>query len=202
MHATAWRKDHDGRGTARVTAVAATAACGGFLFGFDTSTMNSAINGIAPSLALSSVQVGFVTAISLIGAAIGAWFAGGLAARFGREKVMVAAGALIAAGSVAAAFAGHVWLLGAVRVLTGLGIGAASAVVPAYISPAGQRLRLRPIPDNSLQNPAPAARVRIGLGPRRFACSEDSSPSRQRRHNRKGTPRARGVRSIMCLQLL
>lgn len=47
---------------------------------------------------------------------------------------MVGAGALIASGSVLAAFADHVWFLGAVRVLTGLGIGAASAVVPAYVS--------------------------------------------------------------------
>ncbi|UUO01943.1 sugar porter family MFS transporter [Mycolicibacterium novocastrense] len=122
------------QGTGKATLLAAAAACGGFLFGFDTSTMNSAINGIAPSLALSSGQVGFITAIALIGAAVGAWFAGGISARFGRDRVMVRAGALIAAGSVLAALADDVWVLGAVRILAGLGIGAASAVVPAYVS--------------------------------------------------------------------
>ncbi|MGE2689022.1 MFS transporter [Mycolicibacterium pulveris] len=106
----------------------------GFLFGFDTSTMNSAINGIAPSLSLTPSQVGFVTAVALLGAAVGAWFAGGVSARFGRDKVMIGAGVLIASGSVLAAFANHVWVLGPVRVLTGVGIGAVSAVVPAYVS--------------------------------------------------------------------
>ena len=60
-------------GTKRyVTLAALGAAMGGFLFGFDTSTMNSAIAGMRVSLDLDSGTIGFVTAISLIGAAIGA----------------------------------------------------------------------------------------------------------------------------------
>ncbi len=117
-----------------VTLVAAGAAVGGFLFGFDTSTMNSAINGIAPDLGLGTGRVGFVAAIVLIGCAVGAAFAGRVSARIGRTWVMTGAGILLAVGSVASALSDHEALLGLFRFVSGLGIGAASAVVPAYVS--------------------------------------------------------------------
>ena len=117
-----------------VTLVAVGAAIGGFLFGGDTSTLNGAIPGIRSTLELTSAQVGFVAAIALLGCAAGAWFAGPLAARMGRTPVMGIAAALIAAGSIGAAFSGTVVVLGVSRVLVGLGIGAASAVVPSYIT--------------------------------------------------------------------
>jgi SP family sugar:H+ symporter-like MFS transporter len=120
--------------TSYVTTVAAGAALGGFLFGFDTSTMNAAINGIRPTLELSSGEVGFIAAISLVGAATGAWFAGPVSARFGRNRVMFIAGSLITFGAIGVALTGHVVLLGLFRLMVGLGIGSASAVVPSYIS--------------------------------------------------------------------
>ncbi|HWR36246.1 MAG TPA: sugar porter family MFS transporter [Clostridia bacterium] len=131
--------------TRYVTMVASGAALGGFLFGFDTSTMNAAITGIRSTLELSSAQVGLVAAISLIGAAIGAWFAGPVAARFGRNRVMFIAGALITLGALAFSLTSQMVLLGLFRLMVGLGIGSASAVVPAYIveiSPPAIRGRL------------------------------------------------------------
>ena len=62
--------------TRYATVLAAGAAVGGFLFGFDTSTMNAAIIGIRTTLELSAANVGFIAAIALIGAAIGAWSCG------------------------------------------------------------------------------------------------------------------------------
>ncbi|MGC4795689.1 MFS transporter [Micromonospora saelicesensis] len=88
------------------------AALGGFLFGFDTSTINAAINGIRPDLEIGPGVTGFVTAMSLIGAAIGVWFAGPLSNRARRAPVMPLAGLVITAGSVIAAFSGAVSLLG------------------------------------------------------------------------------------------
>lgn len=120
--------------TRYVTGLAIGAAVGGFLFGFDTSTMNSAIVGINSTLQLSAAAMGFVAAIALIGCAVGAWFAGPVAAKRGRNRVMLIAGLLITAGSFGSAFAPGTIILGAVRFLTGLGIGAASAVVPGYIA--------------------------------------------------------------------
>lgn len=116
------------------TLVAVAAAIGGFLFGADTSTLNAAIPGVTPSLSLSPGQVGLVASIALLGCAAGAWFAGPLAARIGRTRVMGIAAALIAAGSLGGSFSGAVLAMAASRVLVGLGIGAASAVVPSYIS--------------------------------------------------------------------
>lgn len=120
--------------TRYVTTVAAAAALGGLLFGFDTSTLNAAINGIRPTFDLSTGEVGFIAAIALLGAAIGAWFAGPVSGRLGRNRVMFLAGSCISVGTIAAALTGNVILLGLFRLITGLGIGAASAVVPPYIS--------------------------------------------------------------------
>jgi len=120
--------------TRYATVLAAGAAVGGFLFGFDTSTMNAAIVGIRASLGLNAAALGFVAAIALIGCAVGAWASGSVAARWGRNRVMLLAGAIIVLGSVAVALSSRSMLLGAFRFATGVGIGAASAVVPGYIA--------------------------------------------------------------------
>lgn len=127
-------KSESRRKTAFVSLLALGAVVGGFLFGFDMSTMNSAINGIRPSFELTSFQTGLVTSIALLGAAAGAWFAGDVSGRIGRTKVMGLAGALMLIGSVVTLFSGGFWVMVIFRICTGLGIGAASAVVPAYVS--------------------------------------------------------------------
>jgi len=128
-----------------VTTIAAGAAIGGLLFGYDTSTMNAAIVGVRETLGLRSAAVGLVAAIALLGCAIGAWFAGPVSTRIGRRRVMLIAGSLLAAGAAGAALGRAILLIAPCRFLTGIGIGAASAVVPAYIteiSPAAIRGRL------------------------------------------------------------
>src|SRR5688572_9084904 len=101
-----------------VTLLAAGAALGGFLFGFDTSTMNAAIVGVRETLRLSPAFVGFVAAISLLGCAVGAWFAGPIAGRHGRNRVMLLGGALVTVGSLGAALIGNAYLLAAFRLMT------------------------------------------------------------------------------------
>ena len=131
--------------TRYVTFVAAGAALGGLLFGFDTSTMNSALVGIRETLHLTPAAVGFVAAIGLIGCAVGAWFAGPIATKRGRNRVMFGASMLVIVGFIGAALAGNVVVLGVVRFVTGVGVGAISAVVPGYvaeISPTRVRGRL------------------------------------------------------------
>lgn len=128
-----------------VTTIAAAAATGGLLFGYDTSTMNAAIVGVRATLGLSSATVGLVAAIALLGCAVGAWFSGSVSARIGRRRVMMFAGALVAAGAAGAALGNAVFVIAPCRFLTGIGIGAASAVVPGYIteiSPTAIRGRL------------------------------------------------------------
>lgn len=122
------------RHLARVIAITVAAAVGGLLFGFDTAVINGAVDSIQADFDLSPSVLGFTVAITLLGCAAGAWFAGGLADRWGRKKVMVAAAFLFAINSAGSAYAFSEWDLMAWRLIGGLAIGAASVIVPGYIA--------------------------------------------------------------------
>ncbi len=122
------------RHLARVIAITVAAAVGGLLFGFDTAVINGAVDSIQADFDLSPSVLGFTVAITLLGCAAGAWFAGGLAERWGRKKVMVAAAFLFAINSAGSAYAFSEWDLMAWRLIGGLAIGAASVIVPGYIA--------------------------------------------------------------------
>jgi sugar porter (SP) family MFS transporter len=125
--------------------VAGGAALGGFLFGFDSSVINGAVDAIQIKFHLSAGVVGFVVSSALLGCAVGAWFAGPLANRFGRIRMMIVAAVLFVISSIGSALAVTAWDLMTWRILGGLAIGAASVIAPAYIaeiSPAGLRGRL------------------------------------------------------------
>ncbi|GEL25674.1 MFS transporter [Pseudonocardia sulfidoxydans NBRC 16205] len=132
-------------GTRRATAVAAAAAVGGFLFGFDTAVINGAVDALTDHFELGSALSGFAVACALLGSAIGAWFAGPVADRIGRVRVMLLAAALFGTSSLGSGLAVTVWDLMGWRVLAGVGVGVASVIAPAYIaeiSPAAIRGRL------------------------------------------------------------
>ncbi|NRD25563.1 sugar porter family MFS transporter [Frigoribacterium sp. VKM Ac-2836] len=118
----------------RVTALAVAAAIGGFLFGFDSSVINGAVQSITDEFGLTEFASGFAVASALIGCAIGAYVAGRLADKMGRIKVMLIGAALFLISSIGAAAAFAVWDLVLWRVIGGLGIGIASVIAPAYIS--------------------------------------------------------------------
>ena len=119
---------------AKVIAVTVAAAVGGFLFGFDSSVINGAVDSIQENFALSSFVTGFAVAIALLGCAIGAWFAGRLADSWGRKRVMLLGSALFVISSIGSGLAFSVPDLMLWRVLGGLGIGIASVIAPTYIS--------------------------------------------------------------------
>ncbi|WP_371784404.1 sugar porter family MFS transporter [Streptosporangium subroseum] len=125
--------------------ITAAAAIGGFLFGYDSAVINGAVTGIQKHFGVGPVQIGFVVAIALLGSALGAWIAGGLADRWGRTRTMQVAAILFAISSVGQALPFSVWDLAFWRVLAGVGIGMASVIGPAYIaevSPPAYRGRL------------------------------------------------------------
>src|SRR5699024_2494684 len=129
----------------KVIGISIAAAVGGFLFGFDTSVINGAVNALSDEFSLGAGLTGFAVSSALIGCAVGAWFTGGLANRFGRVPVMVIAAVLFFASAVGSGLAVGVWDLIAWRLLGGLGVGAASVIAPAYIAevaPAKYRGRL------------------------------------------------------------
>lgn len=134
-----------GRASLRVILIAAAAALGGFLFGFDTAVINGAVDALQGAFRLSAALTGFAVSVALLGSALGAWYAGRLADRFGRVRTMQVAAVLLTAGAIGAGFAGSVEWLIAWRVVAGIGVGVASVVAPAYIaevSPASIRGRL------------------------------------------------------------
>jgi sugar porter (SP) family MFS transporter len=125
---------------AKVIWLAIAGAIGGFLFGFDSSVVNGAVNPIASEFHLSSTITGLAVASALIGCAVGAILGGRIGDRFGRIPTMVVAAILFFISAIGAGLAPDVWLFITFRLLGGLGIGVASVVAPAYIAEISPKL--------------------------------------------------------------
>src|ERR1700733_5090551 len=122
--------------------IAAVAALGGLLFGYDTGVISGALIFIRHAMSLSPTMQGVVVAIALGGAAIGAAMVGYLSDRAGRRRVILGAGLLFILGAAVSAVAQGVIVLMIGRFLVGLAIGIASMLTPLYlaeISPASDR---------------------------------------------------------------
>src|SRR5262249_6612795 len=95
------------------------------LDGFDTA----AIGYIAPSLVsewgIARPALAPVLSAALFGLAARALFAGPLADRFGRKRVLATSVFVFALACFASSFAGDLWQLTVLRFITGVGLGAA-----------------------------------------------------------------------------
>lgn len=80
---------HPALGSARVVLAALAAALGGFLFGFDTAVINGTVDAVRAQFALGAQLTGFAVSCALVGSAVGAWYAGPLADRVGRDRKSV-----------------------------------------------------------------------------------------------------------------
>ncbi|AWK11395.1 MFS transporter [Streptomyces spongiicola] len=123
-----------------VVFIAASAAMGGFLFGYDSAVINGAVVAIRDRFEVTSEVLAQVIAAALIGCAIGAATAGRIADRVGRIRVMQIAAVLFAASAIGSALPFALW-----RIVGGVAIGMASVIAPAYIaevSPSAYRGRL------------------------------------------------------------
>jgi MFS transporter, SP family, sugar:H+ symporter len=118
----------------RAVGLSVAAAVGGFLFGFDSSVINGAVDSIGGHFSLGSALTGFVVAVALLGCAVGAMIAGSLSDRWGRLRVMLLGAGLFFVSSIGAGLTFSVPDLILWRVVSGLGIGIASVVAPAYIA--------------------------------------------------------------------
>ena len=128
-----------------VILIAAAAALGGFLFGFDTAVINGAVLALKNEFNTTSVGIGLSVSLALLGSAIGAFFAGPLADRIGRVRCMVIAAILFAVSAIGSGAPFGIGDFIFWRILGGIGVGAASVIAPAYIaevSPAEIRGRL------------------------------------------------------------
>ncbi|MCM2392978.1 sugar porter family MFS transporter [Streptomyces albipurpureus] len=125
--------------------ITAAAAMGGFLFGYDSSVINGAVEAIRDRYDIGSGELAQVIAIALIGCAIGAATAGRIADRIGRILCMRIAAVLFTVSAVGSALPFALWDLAMWRIIGGFAIGMASVIGPAYIaevSPPAYRGRL------------------------------------------------------------
>ncbi len=120
--------------TMRVVLISAAAALGGFLFGFDTAVINGAVDAIRGAFMLDAAQIGFTVSCALLGSALGAWYAGMLANRFGRVRTMQVAAVLLVASALGSGLAMAPWDLILWRLVGGIGVGVASVIAPTYIA--------------------------------------------------------------------
>lgn len=128
-----------------VVFITAAAAMGGFLFGYDSSVINGAVEAIRDRFDIGSGPLAQVIAAALIGCAIGAATAGRIADRIGRIRCMRISSVLFTISAVGSALPFALWDLAMWRVIGGFAIGMASVIGPAYIaevSPPAYRGRL------------------------------------------------------------
>ncbi|MCI3224370.1 sugar porter family MFS transporter [Streptomyces sp. NP-1717] len=128
-----------------VVFITAAAAMGGFLFGYDSSVINGAVEAIRDRFDIGSGALAQVIAAALIGCAIGAATAGRIADRIGRIRCMRISSVLFTVSAVGSALPFALWDLAMWRVIGGFAIGMASVIGPAYIaevSPPAYRGRL------------------------------------------------------------
>ncbi len=117
-----------------VIVIAAIAATGGLLFGFDTGVISGAIPFLQDYFVLTDSQIENLTALGLIGAVFGALISGPVTDHIGRKKVILASAFVFATGALWTGFAPTVPQLMISRFYLGLAIGASSFAVPLYIS--------------------------------------------------------------------
>lgn len=110
------------------------AALGGLLFGYDTGSISGAILFIEKQLSLNSWQQGAVVSSVLLGAILGAITIGPFSDRFGRRKLLMFTSVLFFVGALGSGLAPEFWTLIITRVVLGLAVGAASALIPTYLA--------------------------------------------------------------------
>lgn len=128
--------------------ISVVATIGGFLFGFDSGVINGTVDGLKLAFNSDSVATGFNVASMLLGCAVGAFFAGRLADRFGRRNMLICAAVFFIVSAWGSGIASGSLEFVIYRIIGGIAVGAASVMSPAYISevaPARYRGRLTTI---------------------------------------------------------
>ncbi|MDR2563456.1 MAG: sugar porter family MFS transporter [Prevotellaceae bacterium] len=122
--------------------IAAIAATGGLLFGFDTGVISGAIPFFQNYFEVNDSAVEWVTTAGPIGAIIGAISCGKISDLFGRKKIILLAAVIFAAGALWSGAARSIEILVYARLFLGIAIGISSFSAPLYIaeiSPAKSR---------------------------------------------------------------
>ncbi|KAF1721609.1 sugar porter family MFS transporter [Pseudoxanthomonas japonensis] len=134
-----------GENTRFIILISLVATIGGFLFGFDSGVINGTVDGLKAAFGSDAAVTGFNVASMLLGCAIGAWFAGTLADRYGRRTMLLWSAVFFLVSAWGSGIATSSIEFVVYRVIGGFAVGGASVMSPAYISevsPARYRGRL------------------------------------------------------------
>lgn len=118
----------------KILFISLVAALGGFLFGLDSGIINGTVEALQSEFGSDEVGTGFNVASMLLGSAVGAFFAGNLADKFGRRPTMILTALAFIISAWGSGIAGSSPEFVFFRLLGGLAVGAASILAPAYIS--------------------------------------------------------------------
>ncbi|QRR01326.1 sugar porter family MFS transporter [Dyadobacter sandarakinus] len=114
--------------------ITSVAAFGGFLFGYDTAVIAGAIGYLQVRFNLSPLMVGWAASAAIWGCVLGAMSAGYLSDRYGRKAVLIGTAVLFALPAYGSAVVDDLTSFIIMRLLGGVGVGAASMLCPMYIS--------------------------------------------------------------------
>jgi SP family xylose:H+ symportor-like MFS transporter len=152
---------NQGHKSAYIISITLVATLGGLLFGYDTAVISGAEKSVQAFLitsqGLSTLIHGLTISSALIGCIIGGALSGLFSSRLGRKKSLMVAALLFFISALGSGFPeflffekgkatmGLLYMFNFYRIIGGIGVGMASAIVPMYIgeiSPAGIRGRL------------------------------------------------------------
>ncbi|KAK4346785.1 hypothetical protein RND71_033124 [Anisodus tanguticus] len=125
-----------GQSSASVLPYVGVACLGAILFGYHLGVVNGALEYLAKDLGIveNTVIQGWIVSTVLAGAFVGSFTGGALADKFGRTKTFKLDAIPLAVGAFLCTTAQSVQAMIIGRLLTGIGIGISSAIVPLYIS--------------------------------------------------------------------
>ncbi|MBQ9184468.1 MAG: MFS transporter [Bacteroidales bacterium] len=118
----------------RILFVAAVAALGGILFGYDTAVISGTTRIVADQFSLSELSKGWYVGCALIGSILGVSIAGMLSDFLGRKKTMLISAIMFSVSAIGCAVCWDFASLVVFRIIGGFGIGVVSIVSPVYIS--------------------------------------------------------------------
>jgi AAHS family 4-hydroxybenzoate transporter-like MFS transporter len=162
----------EGRWSPYQKVVVALAALTIVFDGFDIQLLGFAVPALLTEWNLTRPQFAPVLALGLVGMTIGTAIGGMVGDRIGRRKSLIGAVTAFGAFTLAAALADGLWMLGALRFLAGLGLGAAmpnatalaSEYVPVTHRPLAVTLTIVCIPIGGVVAGVVAAAVLPSLG--------------------------------------
>lgn len=132
---SSWSEKPSLSGSGLITVlIAGIATMAGLLIGYNTAVIAGALPFIAEWFAIGPFMQGVDVASILLGGFVGSLLAGGLIPRFGERPILLITAVLFIVGPIGSAIASSVPVMLMWRFIAGLGVGAATMVVPLYVS--------------------------------------------------------------------